>query len=425
MLVRIGDVFRIGRPVRCVEERGTFPQIDDLGRCEAVLVAHLKLVFTGGVAEVGDRLAVGGPCGIALEGARCSGEVARIALLGRHREDVTARLDEDACSGRREVDALHGRGCDLRQSRPQRRQVAADRDVEYALRAGGEVEQVERAELLIDERARTRVQGLEVEAVVRDHGLDAPGRGVVFEQRHRTVAVREEIHALADPDGCKVIRVFARNLHEVEGLQVDEPHRRRLPASVAFPRPLPLHHRHVGEGASILGQAPLARARQRQQRRQTGAVGVNTQQPRKIGVTGAEGLDQHVLAVRGPADRSFTGGVPGQAPRHSARRIDHVDVVRAAGFDGVRDLQAVGRIIRAGRHGVHRRQSFRVAAFPCDRPNIAAIEERDAIPVERGIAQQQGRWGLGVTRGGSDTQREQMEHGECTQRRNQTHGIPR
>ena len=67
-LVGVEDALGIGRPVRSVEVGRLGAEVDDLRRRNAVLIADVELVFAGGVAEVGDGFAVGGPGGIALGG---------------------------------------------------------------------------------------------------------------------------------------------------------------------------------------------------------------------------------------------------------------------------------------------------------------------------------------------------------------------
>jgi hypothetical protein len=99
MLVGVGDVLGVGRPGGAVEEAGIRTEIDDGRRFEAGLVVEVELVFAGGVREVGDGLAVWGPGGVALGGARGARQVADVALFAGDGEDFAVRLKDGTGAG--------------------------------------------------------------------------------------------------------------------------------------------------------------------------------------------------------------------------------------------------------------------------------------------------------------------------------------
>src|SRR6185369_10488370 len=80
---------------------GRIAELELPGLAVAVLLADVQLIFAAGVGEVGDRLAVRRPRGIALGGVVGAREVADVPLLEWHGEDVAARFEHGPHAGRR------------------------------------------------------------------------------------------------------------------------------------------------------------------------------------------------------------------------------------------------------------------------------------------------------------------------------------
>ena len=83
------------------------------------------------------------------------GQVARVALFGRHGEDLAARLEQRAGAGRRDV-RVGQPPRDVDELRPQLGDVAGERDLHRRQRAGLEVVELDLPELLDDDARRGR-----------------------------------------------------------------------------------------------------------------------------------------------------------------------------------------------------------------------------------------------------------------------------
>src|SRR5205807_2223755 len=100
------DTFGIGRPLRIEVVGGLFGEFEFLDGAAARLGAsklgyYVEPIEAGLVGEIGDRLPVRRPCGLALHHAGGIGDVARGAMLGSHGEDFTVGFESRAqTSGR-------------------------------------------------------------------------------------------------------------------------------------------------------------------------------------------------------------------------------------------------------------------------------------------------------------------------------------
>src|SRR5262249_18823864 len=136
---------------------------DLLQRADPVLdvVRGCELVAPHGEDVDGDRLEA--PTGRALTeelGYRRS----RRLPPGRDGEDLAVGLEDGAGAGRRDVGADDPLGHRL-EVRPRRREVAGDADLDAAGLAGRGIEEVDRAELLVDDGVGAGARGLDVLAV--------------------------------------------------------------------------------------------------------------------------------------------------------------------------------------------------------------------------------------------------------------------
>jgi hypothetical protein len=105
-------------------------------------------------------------------------------------------------------------------------------------RSGGGVDEMNGAELFIDEAAGAGLHGLQIEPVLGTTWLLALS-GVVAEERDGAVAVGEEVNGLPTQTGLESLEFSRGTFDQVEGLEVDDPDGGGLAAVVFFPRRLP------------------------------------------------------------------------------------------------------------------------------------------------------------------------------------------
>ena len=133
-VVDVGDLAAVGRPDGVLVGAGP-AGIVDLRLALAVGRADVQPVLAAFVREPGDRPAVGRPGGRAVVHAGRLGQIVRVALLGRHGDDLAAVLEHGPGAGRRNVgvaDVL-GRAFDV--SRPGLGQVAGHADLQPRARS--------------------------------------------------------------------------------------------------------------------------------------------------------------------------------------------------------------------------------------------------------------------------------------------------
>ena len=383
-LVRIRDLLAIGRPQRTVEER-RLAQGDRAGRFETFLIADEELILAGFVGEPRDRLAVGRPGRVAILDARTIGDVARVAVFGGYGQNVAVRFEHRALPRRREVDVFD-LGADLLPVRTHLRQVARNRDADLARLARLQIVDVQRVELGVNDRTRPRRRGGYVETGAGQKAGDSARLRVVREERHRTVAIGEEIDRIADPHRVVVVRIVARHAYDARIGQVGNVHRRRLPAAIALPKRLPAKVRNVRQVRGIGRERARLGHGQWEPLRKAAGCGHGKQLIR-IRRAVAIGSEEHVLAVGRPTDGDVCRGMIGQTPGLAARGRDHVDVDVLVVHAGEGDLRSVGRKDGARFEPVPRRQAMRGAARAVDDPNVAAVGKGDLRATDRGIAQ--------------------------------------
>src|SRR5687768_12196667 len=120
------------------------------------------------------------------------GEVPVVALFRRRGEDVTARLDRDPHPGGRERRIPDHAGHPL-ELRPGPGEIAGDRD-RYRLRsAGPDVEKMNLAGLLVDDRIGPRRRVHDVEVLMPGELLDVGGAGGPGVEVPNEAAVRNEV----------------------------------------------------------------------------------------------------------------------------------------------------------------------------------------------------------------------------------------
>ena len=407
-LVGVGDPLAVRRPGDAVVERraaqGQGPRF-----AEAVLIGDDQLILPVRVGQVGHVGAVGGPRGVAVVHAHRTREVAHVAVLGGHGEDLAAGPEH----------RTHARGRDVHGSDERHRvltvgshvrQVRGDVDVQGPLLARVQVQLVQAAGLLVHDGTGVGCGVLDVHVVVV--GEQAHGAvGAIRIDVHGAGAVGEEHHLVARPDGPRIGPVLVGDLHVVVRGQVEDPHRGDAATAVALPGLEGLAEGDVGHAFAVGGDGGAIRGGHGhgsghtapQRHGEDAAVAARLGQPPRP--------EQHGLAFRGPPAHGVLGGVEGQSVGLAALHGHHVHVgiaVVVAGECHVRPVRGEeGVALHAGVH----RQPARVRAVSVGDPHVAGVHEGHVVgghrwrtQEERGLAgrggesqaEGQGEWGEGA-----------------------------
>jgi hypothetical protein len=205
MRVVEGDVLPIWRPRRRVRTTRLWQR--DLARCaEAVLRRDVQLVLAGAVAEVRHRPTVGRPHRPDLRRAARVRDVADVPLLGGDGEDLTARFDRGAPPGGRQREIRHVTP-DVLPLRHHPREVTGGSDAHHLVLAARRIEGVDVARLLEHDGAGARVERLDVEVGELRRLLQLRRARVPRPHVRHAVAVGDEVHHVAHPDGIHVLGV--------------------------------------------------------------------------------------------------------------------------------------------------------------------------------------------------------------------------
>ncbi len=249
-LVAVSYLTTVGRPDGRIIKRWRVAEVDLFNFAHPRLVTQVQSVFARFVREVCYPFSVGRPCRIALHHAGCAGQVADVSLLAWDREDFAARLEHGPRACRREAVVADKIG-DMLKSRPHRWQVGCDVDIEFFWIARIQIKQVERTELLIDNRPRPCRSGLDIKSSVANDRGDFLALDVVSEQAHRPVAVRKEIYLSSDPHRVEVVRVVARDFFDSRICQIGKPYLRRATAAITLPLSERARERLVGHPRAV------------------------------------------------------------------------------------------------------------------------------------------------------------------------------
>src|ERR1700685_24973 len=106
---------------------------------------------------------------------------------------------------------------------------------EWGRARGGEIVEVERAELFIDDRSGAGISGFDGQAGIFDELRFRLGFCVVGEQRVGAVTVREEINRIAHPKRIQIVPVFVRKFDDAGVRQICDPDAGRGAAAVVAP----------------------------------------------------------------------------------------------------------------------------------------------------------------------------------------------
>ena len=416
-VVRKRHLLAVGRPAQVLVE-ACASQLELLHVALAVVRGDVQFVLARRVREVGDAGAVRRPLRRSLVRRHAACDVARVALLGRHRHDFASELEDRPCAGRRDarvadvVGALHEPG-------PGLAQVRRHGNDEALRGSGGRVQQVQPAGLLVHDLAAARRRLEHREVVVLRDSADLLRRGVVRVDVELAVTVRAEVDRATNPHRIHVVRAVGRLRHLLDGIVrgVVEPETRDASAAILLPLVVRRRQRVVRDAAAVGRVGRLEGVRNGQLHFHPALDGHGEEVLVGAGERGAAGGEQHLLPVYREALNEVGAGVPGQPLRHAAlgRHDEHVGV--AVVLRRERDELPVRRKRRAALHAIVGRQAPDVGAVEFRDPQVVGVDERHVRAVGGGLGQQArvARVGLGRDGGGQDERREQDEQGESGQ----------
>ncbi len=339
-----------------------------------MLIRDHELVLATRIAEPRDGLPVRRPARRTLRRAWRAREIARVAFLGRHGEDLTARFEDRALTGGREHPAPHA-SREVFPVRPRPREVAAYVDRQRLWLHRGRVHHEERAAVLEDEAPAPLLEVLDVELPELRHLRQRAARGVIGPDVDGVVAVGKEVDLPVEEDRLHVVRAVPRQLRDREGLEIDPLDRLVLAAPVVPPLALPGLHHLVGDRAAVRRDLAAPRARERHRRGQSPIERDGPELRVRNGRSLARGGEDDALAVRRPATRRVRQRVPGQALRFATGRRDDVDVRVTVVARLERDPLAVGRELRRGLDAGEAGQTPGISSIAPGDPEIAAVAE--------------------------------------------------
>ena len=223
-------------------------------------------------------------------------------------------------------------------------------------------------------------------ARVRNQLLHRLRLRIVFEQRHRAVAIGKKIDLAADPHRIDVVRIRAWNLHRGKIAQIRDPQVTRLAAAI----PLPCHE--VGEAGREL--AAIERgvnqalavgrisARAGHGQRQRGWQSAFGRYREKLGIARlalAVRAKQDALAVGSPAHHTIGVGMKRDPLRNAAAGGYRENVRIAVVFAGERDRVAIRRKRGVGFEALAGREPLRGAALTGHTPQIARVGKDNQV----------------------------------------------
>ncbi len=411
-LVRVGDLPAVGRPAGAVEIGGRLAEVDRPHRAQPIRGTQVEGVFAGRVREPGHPLPVGRPGGVAVRDAGAAGEVPGVPLLGGHGEDLAPRLEQGPlpAGGQGRVEDLTG--LHLLEVGAALRQVRREGDRHPGGLPGGEVVEVQGAELVVDDAAGSGGGRDQVEPVgVGEDLADGLRRGVVGVERDGALAVRKEIDRAAHPHGIAVVGILPGDADDAGIGEVGDPEAGRLAAPVVLPRRLPLVEGRVGEVGPVRRVAGLVAGGQGQGLRQP-ARGRHGEELGQIPGGRPGGAEDHSFAVRRPAEDLVRSGMVGEPQGFTTLCGHHIDIVVAVVAPRVGEAAAVRRVDGMGAAPGPRHDPAGLPALPGHVPDLPGVIERDAGAGQGRMLQEQRHLpGLEDQGQGQDEQRAERHGG--------------
>ena len=238
------------------------------------------------------------------------------------------------------------------------------------------------------------------------HGL---GLHVVIEERHRSVAVGQEVDAVPGPHGVEVVGIGARHLGYAAVGEAGEPDARRLAAAIFLPHQERLPGGLVGDRLAVGRHRRLVSAGERQPLFHTSLDG-DTEHLAETRVGGPRRSENNPLAVGHPAEDAIGSRMPGESFRHATRSGDNEDIHVAVVLAGEGDACTVRRKCRLGFITGSAREAHGVASVARHAPKVARIGKHDMGLAQRWLLQKQrfvggGRHGGKGAKGDNETHR--------------------
>ena len=365
----------------------------------AVLGHEVDLILAAHVRDERDLLAVRRPAGLPVVGAGAVREVAHGALLDGHGEHVAAGHEEGALALGRQgeafdvllsADARGPRGAAIRGHGDGDALVAAVLGVHHAQLA---VQLVDDARLVVA-GGPAHVPGLLEGELL--HGVRGGIHGVEVQL---AVAVRGEVHLVADPHGVALgARAGGDLLLRLRG-QVEDVEILRPAALVALPVAEVAEHGRVGDALAVRREGAGSGRGHGQLRRQAAlqAHGVEGRAAQHaVGI--AAGAEQHTGSIRRPAHHLVVvaapgrhgarGGIEGELAGDAAVAGHDVDLLIAIVLAREGDPLAIGAELREQLQARMGRQPHGRTARGGRGPQVAPVGEHHLVPVDVREAQQ-------------------------------------
>ena len=193
------------------------------------------------------------------------GEVARIALLGRHRDDLAAIFEHGPVAA--------GRDCEVAdvlriacEAGPRLGQVGGHADLEPVRLPLVRVEDVDPAGLLVDQLSGAGRGAGDREGIVIGASGDGFRAAIVRIEVELAVAVGEKVDRLADPHRLGVVAAPGGlgDLLVRKVIELEDPDPRRRSAAVVLPLAEDLAERGVGQEFPVGRDRPFLAGRDRQ-----------------------------------------------------------------------------------------------------------------------------------------------------------------
>ena len=198
------------------------------------------------------------------------------------------------------------------------------------------------------------------------------------------ISVAEEIELrVTRPHRLRIACVVVRHIFRRARVEVKEPHIRREPAAIAFPRCAVGVRHHVGKRPAVWRNCTELAVGNRQPLRHA-ALRVDFEKlPDPIRETLPPRCKDDALTVRPPAHHAIRRAVKSHAPWLAARDGHHVDVLVALVVSRERNLAAIRRKARPAFLAARRTQPQRRAPVLRREPDVARIGKRDVLPGNR------------------------------------------
>ena len=188
-LVGVADFLGVRRPRRRIIKSRGIAEIDFANRPEAALLADVQRVFSGLIGKIRNRFSIRRPRGIALHHGRGVGQIADVALLGRHGQNLPPHAEHRASACRRNVRGADSPRLDFQEVRADFCEIGYRLDIQCAVVSGVQVQQMQRSELLVDNGVSRCGGRLDIESIVFNNLSHLLRLEIVGEKSHRAIAV--------------------------------------------------------------------------------------------------------------------------------------------------------------------------------------------------------------------------------------------